>query len=306
MEIDILAEGLGFPEGPVAMPDGSVLFVEIKAQRLSRVWGGGKRETIAAIPGGPNGAALGPDGRLYICNNGGFEWREIMGQTISGHAAKDYRGGSIDVVDLGSGRLETLYTDVDGRRLCGPNDIVFDRTGGFWFTDYGKEYERSRDHGGLYYAHPDGSSIVEAFYPMLSPNGVGLSPDETTLYVADTFVGRLWAIDLEGPGRIAPSPLPLPGRVVATLPGLQFLDSLAVEDGGKICVATILNGGVTIFDPSGATEHVAMPDLFVTNLCFGGADRRDAFVTLSGTGRLARMRWPRPGLRLNFALSSGS
>ncbi|MBY0421544.1 MAG: SMP-30/gluconolactonase/LRE family protein, partial [Parvularculaceae bacterium] len=88
---------------------------------------------------------------------------------------------------------------------------------------------------------------------------------------------------------------------VSTLPGLQFLDSLAVEADGSVCVATLLNGGITRFLADGsATEHVAMPDLFVTNLCFGGADRCDAFVTLSGTGKLARLRWPRPGLKLNF------
>lgn len=301
MEIEIIADGLGFPEGPIAMPDGSVILVEIRRQSLTRVRADGKKEIIAEIPGGPNGAALGPDGRVYVCNNGGFEWREVMGQTISGNAPADYRGGSIDVVDPKSGKVETLYAEVGGHRLKGPNDIVFDRTGGFWFTDLGKTHERTRDHGGLYYARPDGSKIVEAAYPMFSPNGVGLSPDEKTVYVADTFTARLLALDLSAPGEIAPSEIPIPGRPVATLSGYQFLDSLAVEASGNICVATLLNGGITIVTPEGATEHVAMPDLFPTNICFGGADRRTAFITLSGTGRLARARWPRPGLALNFA-----
>lgn len=301
MDIEIVAEGLQFPEGPVAMPDGSVILVEIKRQTLSRVTPDGRRETIADIPGGPNGAAPGPDGRFYVCNNGGFEWREVMGQTISGDAPSDYRGGSIVAVDLRSGKAETLYTEAGGHPLKGPNDIVFDRTGGFWFTDFGKSYRRHRDHGGLYYARPDGSKIVEAAYPLMSPNGVGLSPDEKTVYVADTFTARLLAFDLSGPGEIAPAPLPLPGRVVGSLPGYQFLDSLAVEESGAVCVATLLNGGVTTFTPDGAAEHAPLPDLFPTNICFGGEDRRDAYVTLSGTGRLAKLRWPRPGLALNFA-----
>lgn len=301
MEIEIIAEGLQFPEGPIAMPDGSVVLVEIKAQRLTRVRPNGAKETIAEIPGGPNGAALGPDGRVYICNNGGFEWREVMGQTISGDAAPDYRGGSIEAIDLRSGKRETLYTEVGGHPLKGPNDLVFDRTGGFWFTDLGKNYPRHRDHGGLYYARPDGSKIVEAAYPLFSANGVGLSPDEKVVYVADTFTGRVLAFDLAAPGEIVPSAIPLPGRVVASLSGYQFLDSLAVEESGNICVATLLNGGITIVTPDGATEHIPMPDLFPTNICFGGADRRDAYITLSGTGRLAKVRWPRPGLKLNFA-----
>lgn len=300
MDIDILAEGLLFPEGPIAMPDGSVILVEIKRQTLTRIFPDGRTEIIAEMPGGPNGAALGPDGRVYVCNNGGFEWMEVMGQTISGDASADYRGGSIQAVDLKTGAVETLYTDVDGHSLSGPNDLVFDKTGGFWFTDHGKGHGKTRDIGGLFYAQPDGSKVTEAAFPIMSANGVGLSPDEKTVYVADTFSGRLLAFDLIGPGEIAPSPIPLPGRPVATLQGYQFLDSLAVEECGNVCVATLLNGGVTVIAPTGATEHIAFPDLFPTNICFGGADRRDAYVTLSGTGRLAKVRWPRPGLALNF------
>lgn len=301
MEIEIIAEGLEFPEGPVFMPDGSIILVEIKGQRLTRVFADGRKETIAAMAGGPNGAALGPDGRIYVCNNGGFEWREVMGQTISGDAPTDYRGGSIQAVDLKTGVVETLYEETNGCRLSGPNDIVFDRTGGFWFTDHGKGHGRTRDIGGLFYARPDGSKIIEAAFPIFSANGVGLSPDECVVYVADTFSGRLLAFDLDSPGTIAPSDIPIPGRPVATLPGYQFLDSLAVEEGGAVCVATLLNGGITTITPDGETSHMAFPDHFPTNICFGGKDRRDAYVTLSGTGRLAKVRWPRPGLALNFA-----
>lgn len=300
--MEILAEGLEFPEGPVILPDGTVILVEIKRQTLTRILPGGRRETIVELPGGPNGAALGPDGKIYVCNNGGFEWRTIMGQTISGHAARDYKGGSIQRVDLATRTVETLFSHVGKKRLKGPNDLVFDAEGGFWFTDHGKDYEEVRDHGGLYYVAPGAREIAEAVFPMQAPNGVGLSPDGKTVYVAETFTSRLWAFDLEAPGRIAPSAFPIPGRVVANLPGMQLLDSLAVEADGSICVATLLNGGITRFLADGSgTEHTALPDLFVTNLCFGGADLRDAYVTLSGTGKLAKIRWQRPGLKLNAA-----
>ena len=72
--IRVLATDLEFPEGPVVMPDGSVVLVEIRGKRLTRVYPDGRKEVVAQIPGGPNGAALGPDGKMYICNNGGFSW----------------------------------------------------------------------------------------------------------------------------------------------------------------------------------------------------------------------------------------
>jgi gluconolactonase len=93
----------------------------------------------------------------------------------------------------------------------------------------------------------------------------------------------------------------VPGAVVVTLPGHQGFDSLAVEAGGKVCVATLYNGGISIVDPDGSVQHVPFPDDVTTNICFGGADMRDAWITCSGTGKLYKCRWPRPGLRLNFA-----
>jgi gluconolactonase len=299
MEFEIVAEGLQFPEGPIAMADGSIVLVEIARGTLTRVWKG-KTEVIANLGGGPNGAAIGPDGAVYVCNNGGFEWRTAAGLLIPGHAAKDYTTGRVERVNLSTGKFERLYETANGHRLSGPNDIVFDKTGNFWFTDLGKHYTYNRDHSGLYYAKPDGSSVTESVYNMVSLNGVGLSPDEKTVYCDDTDTGRLWAFDLASPGVLVPPTLAGRGRVVCTLPGHQLLDSLAVEESGRVCSATILNGGITIFSPDGSFEHVAFPDVLTTNICFGGADMRDAYITLSGTGKLIKARWPRPGLRLNY------
>jgi gluconolactonase len=113
-------------------------------------------------------------------------------------------------------------------------------------------------------------------------------------------LGRLWAFDVAEPGTLAPGPGFAPGRVVHNLQDYQLLDSLAVEAGGKVCVATIINGGITAFDPSGSIEHFAFPDILCTNICFGGQDMQDAWITASSTGKLYKCRWPRPGLRLNF------
>ncbi|MDO8704387.1 MAG: SMP-30/gluconolactonase/LRE family protein [Sulfuricaulis sp.] len=302
----IVADGLGFPEGPVALADGSVLLVEIAAGQLSRVWPDGRRAVVARPGGGPNGAAIGPDGACYICNGGGFEWHHGEDGTVRpGLQPADYTGGRIERVDLATGEVTVLYTHSDRGPLKGPNDIVFDADGGFWFSDVGKRRPRDGDHGGVYYAKIDGSECREVIYPMTTPNGVGLSPDDRRLYVAETTTGRLWAFDVSAPGRISRSPDSLAahgGTLVAGLPGYQLFDSLAVEANGNICVATLFNGGITVISPDGKSiEHVPLPDLFTTNICFGGPDLKTAYLTLSSTGRLAVLDWPRPGLRLHWS-----
>src|SRR5262249_17974817 len=121
-----IATGLRFPEGPVAMPAGSVVLVEIERRALSRVTPGGKIHVIAQLGGGPNGAAMGPGGRIYVTNNGGLKFVERPGKLFPIAQADDYTTGSIQVVDPETGKFETLYDRCDGRRLCGPNDLVFD------------------------------------------------------------------------------------------------------------------------------------------------------------------------------------
>lgn len=302
MDIALVAEGLEFPEGPVAMADGSVLVVEIKGRRITRVRPDGSKELLVETGGGPNGLAIGPDGALWIANNGGsFSWHEEMGLTIPGPTPPDHGGGSIQRYDFASGKLETVWESGDGRRLIGPNDLVFDEAGGLWFTDHGCTTAAGRRFGALCHATADG--VTRQRDGLVAPNGVGLSPDGRTVYVADTWLQRLWAFDVEAPGRLAPPPpLGPPGRVVANLPDYQLLDSLAVEADGRVCVATLVNGGITAIEPDGETEHFPFPDLICTNICFGGEDLRDAWITASGTGRLYRARWPRPGLKLAFNL----
>lgn len=301
MDLELVADGLEFPEGPIAMADGSIILTEIKRGVLTRVGADGAKTVVAKTGGGPNGAAIGPDRAIYVTNNGGsFRWLDQGGLTIPGPTPPEHVGGCIQRVDPATGAVATLYDQCDGRRLIGPNDLVFDRTGGFWFTDHGCTTPEGRKFGALYYARADGSAISLARGHLFSPNGVGLSPDETVVYVADTQLGRLWAFDVAEPGVLKPPDGAAPGRVVCNLQGYQLLDSLAVEAGGKVCVATIINGGITAFDPDGAIEHFPVPDPVTTNICFGGADMRDAWITASATGRLYRTRWPRPGLRLNF------
>lgn len=301
MDFELVTDGLQFPEGPIVMADGSIILTEIKAKTLTRVTPDGKKETVVETGGGPNGAAIGPDGAIWITNNGGaFEWLDVQGMTIPGPTPASHTGGMIQRYDLKSGKLETVYEACEGRRLVGPNDLVFDKHGGFWFTDHGCSTPEGRKFGGIYYAKTDGSLISRQRDHLISPNGIGLSPDESVVYAADTQLGRLWAFDVESPGVLSPAVGFGPGRVICNLQGYQLLDSLAVEADGKVCVATIINGGITAFDPDGSTEHFAFPDMICTNICFGAADMRDAWITASATGKLFKARWPRPGLKLNF------
>ena len=298
---NVVASGLQFPEGPVALPDGSVLVVEIKAGRLTRVLPSGALQVVAELGGGPNGAALGPDGCCYVCNNGGFSWRTDKCFTRPTGPAADYQGGSIQRVDIQTGQVHTLYTHCDGVPLHGPNDIVFDTHGGFWFTDFGKTFEDRIMRGAVYYATMDGRFIRRVAHPVLTPNGVGLSPDGRTLYVTETETSRLWSFPVLGPGQLGHEPWPSPngGRLVHGLAGFQRFDSLAVEEGGNVCVATLVRGGISVFSPEGELlEFHEAPEGYCTNICFGGEDRRTAFITLSGYGQLLAVRWPRAGLPL--------
>lgn len=297
-----MASNLMFPEGPVAMSDGSVILVEIARGTLTRVSADGDVDVVAELGGGPNGAAIGPDGKVYVCNNGGFAWSEVNGMMVPGDQPRNYTGGKIQRVDLATGEVDTLYDEVNGIMLRGPNDLVFDNAGGFWFTDLGKTRQRQRDRGGVYYATADGSAITEVIFPLDTPNGVGLSPEQDTLYVASTNQGRLYEWALSGPGQIAGYFGPEHrGKLLADPEGGPRFDSLAVDELGNVCVATIGRGGITMVTPDGAHRFAPTDDPLTTNICFGGSDRRTAFITASGTGRLLSCRWDVPGLQLAFS-----
>jgi gluconolactonase len=336
--LEIVARDLAYPEGPVAHPDGTILLVEIQGQRLTRVHADGSRETVATLPGGPNGAALGPDGRLWVCNNGGFDWTTIpieqTGQKLLlgvGQPA-DYQGGSVERVDLRSGSVETVYTEAGKRldlaglgprtpkastwnppfRLSGPDDLVFDGSGHFWMTDFGKTRARDRDVTGLYHAAADGSSIVQVAYPLDSPNGVALSPDGKRLYVSLTWWRAIVWYELgDEPGSIVPNPATLDGSYVLST-SLPPLDSMAIDEEGNLYVASLIphgntplcNGGITVLSPTGETIEyldLSVEGLFTplpSRVCFGGPDRRSAYITCGASGLLLRVDASIPGLRL--------
>lgn len=301
VEFNQVTSGLKFPEGPVAMADGSVLVVELFGECVTRVRPDGSTETVAEVPGGPNGLAVGPDGAVYICNNGGsFGAIEHDGRLYPGPFDPDrYIGGRVQRLDLATGTVTDLYTECDGHPLCGPNDLVFDAHGGFYFTDHGIRRPRSSDLTGIYYAAIDGSSIREVVFPTEAPNGIGLSPDGTVLSWSETHTGRVFARRVVAPGVVEGGPGL--ASLLCGLGGAQLLDSLAIDADGNVCVATLIRGAITVITPDGTiADVVETGDRMNTNICFGGPDLTTAYVTCSGEGTLLAGAWPRPGLRLAY------
>ncbi len=305
---EVLTTGLMFPEGPVALPNGDVLVVEIHRGTLTRVSAEGTKSVVAEVGGGPNGAAIGPDGRVYIANSGGLNRFEVDGYAFAGGIPDDYVSGSLQAVDLTSGAVETVYSDCDGMPLRGPNDIVFDAHGGCYITDYGKSDGVTSDRGRVFYCAADGSAITLVAQDMSNPNGIGLSPDGRRLYVSETLTARVWWWDVVSPGVL------VGGRTLAGSGGGNFLwasteyrnlDSLGVEADGNICVASLAEPGICVISPEGDLVDIvsidADGDPGITNICWGGPDMRTAYVTASSTGKLLRFNWPRAGLVLSNA-----
>ncbi len=278
MQFEVIAEGLDFPEGPVVMEDGSIIVVETHGGRITRCWDGGRKKVVATPGGGPNGLAVGPDGALYHCNNGGHD--------------ESHSGGRIERIDLATGTVERLYDRSNDEAISAPNDIMFDVEGQMWFSDLGRIGDKGKDWGGLYCASPDGSKITRIVERALSYNGVGISPDMTTVYAADTYSARLWAVDRK-------SELQKP-RLVGTAPGPTFLDSLAMTAAGNVAVAAVTAGAIATFTPNGEVTMTPVDDRVVTNIAFGGADMMDAYLTFSGHGTLVKCRWHEPGMRLVY------
>ncbi len=284
-----ITTGLQFPEGPIAMDDGGVLVVEIEGGALTKVTPDGTTTLVARCGGGPNGAAFGPDGAVYVCNDGGLAFRTEAGIRFPYALATDNTGGRIQRVDMTTGSYEDIYARSGDQPLGGLNDIVFDEHGWFYVVDTG--------NGAIHYANPDGSSIRRVATSLEIPNGMGLSPDGQQLYVSETYTGRVFRWDVVGQGRLS-------NQVLLHTANGHGWDGLAIDGEGNICIANLEQSGVSIISHDGVLlEQVTVPlhDPFVTNVCFGGPDLRTAYITSSGRGRLYSMTWPHPGLRLHFA-----
>lgn len=296
MNETIIATGLEFPEGPVCDREGSVYVVEIRGGRVRKIAADGTMSVFAQPGGGPNGAARGPDGALYVTNNGGFAWHD--GLPIG--PAPDYETGRIERID-GHGNVQRLYTVCDGMRLSAPNDLVFDAEGNFYFTDPVHRDPKVREsfnaptkrQGSVYYATPDGKHIRRVIANLQHPNGIGLTPDGETLLVAETFAASLCAFPIRAPGELGER------RPFGSLPKGYYPDGFCLDEEGYVLVCGVLGGGIVVFDSNGTqVDVIPCTDRAVTNVAFGGANYSTLYVTESGLGRVVTREWPRRGLVL--------
>ena len=296
MNETILATGLEFPEGPVCDRDGTVYVVEIRGGRVRKIDPNGATSVFAQPGGGPNGAARGPDGALYVTNNGGFAWNK--GRPVG--PATDYETARIERIDA-NGNVRRLYDNCNGARLSAVNDLVFDEVGNFYFTDpIHRDPQRPEPmgtptyrQGKVYYASPDGKMIRRVATNLQHPNGIGLSPDGKTLLVAETFASDLLAFPIIAPGELGEQ------RLFGRLPEGYFPDGFCLDEEGYVLVCGPMGGGIVVFDPTGkVVEVIASADKMITNVAFGGPAHTTLYITESGLGRVVSREWSRKGLIL--------
>jgi gluconolactonase len=292
-----VADGLAFPESPIAYDDGSVLVSEMAAGRITRVHPDGSTETVAQTGGGPNGVGRLADGRLVVCQNSGstfgigpwpydFDGCAMLFRPIG--PPETPVTPQLQLVDQ-AGSVATLTTDFatgSGRRqpLVRPSDICVDAHGGFYVTDGGTVHGRTRSVTGLLYGTVD-SELREVVYPLEMPNGVALSPDGTKVYVAETRTRRVWEFGLDEPGVVRSA------RGLATVPSggplnVGGADGLCVDADGTILIATLGAGGVTVFSPEGdLLGAIHADDPMTTNMTLS-PDGETLYMTLASSGRL--------------------
>ena len=287
----LVTSGLQAPEGPKAQADGSVLVCEMARGTLSRVSAKGEITVVGNLHGSPNGCAVGPDSAAYVTNNGGSVYHREGDLLISDPPETRVPAGTIQRVDLKTGAFTNIYTTMNG--LAGANDIAFDQWGTFWFTDPPRNT--------VWWAKTDGSQMFPvATVNGANANGIAFSPDGKRLYFVSSRAGQILALDVNGPGQIARRADGTPVvTTVADFTDKTRFDSMAVEADGTLVVGTLSEGCLTLLTPEGKLrDKVFLPDMFVTNVSFGGPNLRTAYVTLTRTGKLVAVEWPRPGLKL--------
>lgn len=257
--VEPVADKFLFTEGPVWLPSGELAFSDIPKNRIYKI-----DKTVFREPSNnSNGLALDPQGRLIACE----------------HGSRSVTRTETD------GKMTTLASAFEGKKLNSPNDVIVRSDGTIFFTDppYAiKKEQQELAFQGVFAIAPDGklSAIARDFN---KPNGIGLSPDEKTLYVADTEGNHVRAFDLAKDGSVSN------GRVFCEVPGP---DGLKVDQKGYVwCTA---KDGVRVMNPKGElVSTVAVPQQSA-NCAFGDADGKTLYIT-ARTG-LYKVRCVTPGL----------
>jgi gluconolactonase len=251
---ELLAEGLGWAEGPVVLPDGRICFVESYRSQVS-VWQRGRGvSSYAYTAGGPNSVVLGAGDRMYVCQNGG---------TVGPWRAEEMSVPSIQVIEHEGGPARIIATELDGRRFNGPNDLVFGQDGRLYFTDPGTYRPADPDPSYLFLLEPDGTGrLIAELDPPTFPNGIAIEADGSVVW-AESYTGMVRRLRLET-GAI---------EDIARLPGDRpVADGMAVGADGRLYVTTVNGGGIDVMWPDGRYDRFIRAGVIPTNCVFAGTD----------------------------------
>ncbi len=246
MNARLLASELGFPEGPVVLPDGRLVFCDGNIEELS-LYADGAVSTFAVTGGSPWGAVLGSDGAIYVTQGGNVPG---SGDTSAVSGIQRVRA---------DGTLELLFSEVDGRTLVGPNDLAFGADRRLWFTDSGSEHDDRfdvRSPGRLFTASRDeGEMILEL--PDVYPNGIAFDV-QGRLYWTESMAHRVCRLEDGAP------------TVFCQLSDDYVPDGMAFAADGRAFVATTISEGVTVISAEGQMlEQIDLGE-HATNCLFAG------------------------------------
>ena len=271
MDGQVVFSGLEFPEGPVWL-DGVLYCVEIGGGRIARCTPDGQVERIAAPGGGPNGATLGPDGALYVTQNGGMSRKNRVTPGIL-RVALD-------------GKVEMVTSEVGGLALEGPNDLAFAPNGRLYFTDpRGASDPSQNQNPGRIFAWDLAAKRGELVLQLgpVFPNGIAFDGQGMMLWT-ESFSRRVMALR-DGHAEL-----------IAELPERHFPDGFCVDAEGRLYVASTYAQCVTVLERGEIVDRYLCGDGMPTNCCFGGTD---LYVTDSRRGTIWRFPVGRAGLPLH-------
>lgn len=264
--LEKVASGFVFTEGPVWHPDGFFYFVDIRSNLLYRMVLGQSAEKVRTTLGG-NGTTFDLQGRLINCEGDG---RRVTRTEVDG-------------------AVSVLVDRFEGKRLNRPNDVICHSDGSLFFTDPSLRVpmaEREQENAAVYRIAPDGEVSVVALFEY--PNGLALSADERTLYVANTrWTQYIHALQLDASGKMVRR------RVFADMSadGTNGVpDGMKVDAAGRVfCTGT---GGVWVFEPDGSRIGIIeMPEV-CANIAFGGPDLRTLLLTASTSVYTLQVKTP--------------
>lgn len=246
----LLADGLGWPEGPTVAADGSVVFVESYRSQLTRWREGAGLSEVVNVTGAPNSSVYGAEGELYVCQNGGTvgPWRAAV-MTTAG-----IQKVSVD------GTVTTIATTIDGLALNGPNDLVFGPDGSLFFTDPGTYRPDDPEPSRIFRIRPSGeASLVYEFPTPTFPNGIVVEPDGSVVW-DESYTGRVGRLrpdgTLEDLGRL-PGENPIP-------------DGMTIGAGGRLFVTDLVAKGLHVLEPDGTVVGFIECGGAPTNCAFAG------------------------------------